>query len=151
VVSQATKLCINITTNSTRAGDAIIPYSCGTFSNEEFNFAREGGGFHSIRTVNGAASLFLNVSNGVASPGDGRTRGGPGNLIQWNCGNGLLPANELFEMTPAGAGSYRIRARSSGLCLEDPGAGGTIRQNRCDFREPSIQPDRLIYLIRCVR
>jgi len=132
VVSQATKLCMNITTNSTRAGDAIIPYSCGAFNNEEFNFVDEGSGFYSIQTVNGAASLCLNVSNGVGSPGDGKTRGGPGNLIQWNCGNGALPANELFEITPAGQGSYRIRARSSGLCLEDPGAGGTIRQNRCD-------------------
>jgi O-glycosyl hydrolase len=35
VVSQATKLCMNITTNSTRAGDAIITYSCGAFNNEE--------------------------------------------------------------------------------------------------------------------
>jgi hypothetical protein len=132
VVSQATKLCVNITTNSTRAGDAIIPYSCGAFSNEEFNFVDEGGGFYSLQTVNGAASLCLNVSNGVGSPGDGKTRGGPGNLIQWDCGNGSLPANELFEITPAGQGMYRIRAKSSGLCLGDPGAGGTIRQNRCD-------------------
>jgi galactan endo-1,6-beta-galactosidase len=132
IVSQATKLCMNITTNSTRAGDAIIPYSCGAFNNEEFNFVDQRGGFCSIQTVNGTASLCLNVSNGVGSPGDGRTRGGSGNLIQWNCGNGSLPANELFEITPAGQGMYRIRARGSGLCLEDPGAGGTIRQNRCD-------------------
>jgi len=134
VVSQATKLCMNITTNSTRAGDAIIPYSCGAFNNEEFNFVDQGGGFYSIQTVNGAASLCLNVSNGVGSPGDGKTRGGPGNLIQWNCGNSSLPVNSFFEMTPAGEGSYRIRVRSSGLCLEDPGAGGTIRQNRCDAK-----------------
>ena len=132
VVSQATKLCMNIITNSTRAGDAVIPYACGAFSNEEFNFVDEGIGFYSIQTVNGAAGLCLNVSNGVGSPGDGRTRGGPGNLIQWNCGDSSLPVNELFEMMPAGTGSYRMRVKSSGLCLEDPGAGGTIRQNRCD-------------------
>ena len=132
VVSQATKLCLNITTNSTRAGEAIIPYSCGAFNNEEFNFVEEAGGFYSIQTVNGAENLCLNVSNGATSPGDGRMRGGPGNLIQWSCGNGSLPANDLFEMMPSGEGSYRIRVKSSGLCLEDPGAGGTIRQNRCD-------------------
>ena len=132
IASHATKLCMNITTNSTRAGDAIIPYSCGAFNNEEFNFVEEAGGFYSIQTVNGAENLCLNVSNGVTSPGDGRTRGGPGNLIQWSCGNGSLPANDLFEMTPASAGSYRIRVKSSGLCLDDPGAGGTIRQSRCD-------------------
>ncbi|WP_158820392.1 glycoside hydrolase [Granulicella sp. S156] len=132
VVSQAARQCLNITTNSTRAGDAIIPYSCGAFNNEEFNFVEKAGGFYSIQTVNGAENLCLNVSNGATSPGDGRTRGGPGNLIQWSCGNGSLPANDLFEMMPSGEGSYRIRVKSSGLCLEDPGAGGTIRQNRCD-------------------
>ncbi|MBT9331505.1 glycoside hydrolase [Paracidobacterium acidisoli] len=139
VVSQATRLCMNITTNSTSPGGAIIPYSCGAYNNEEFNFVDEGGGFYSIQTVNGAAGLCLNVSNGVGSPGDGKTRGGPGNLIQWDCGNGSLPANDLFEMTPAGEGSYQIRVRSSGLCLEDPGRGGTFRQDRCSPTLPNQQ------------
>jgi O-glycosyl hydrolase len=132
IVSQGTKLCLNITTNSTRAGDAIIPYACGAFSNEAFNFVDEGGGFYAVQTVNGATSLCLNVSNGVGSPGDGKTRGAPGNLIQWSCGSGALPDNELFEMLPAGAGRYRMRVKNSGLCLEDPGTGGTLRQNHCD-------------------
>lgn len=132
VVSQATRLCINVTTNSTHAGDAIIPYSCGAFTNEEFNFVNEGGGFYSIQTLNGTEGLCLNVSNGVGSPGDGKTRGGPGNLIQWSCSEGSLPANELFEITPVSTEYDQIRVKSSGLCLEDPGAGGTIRQSRCD-------------------
>jgi hypothetical protein len=25
-----------------------------------------------------------------------------------------------------------VRVKSSGLCLEDPGRGGTIRQNKCN-------------------
>jgi hypothetical protein len=31
----------------------------------------------------------------------------------------------------------QIRAKSSDLCLEDPGGGGTIRQNRCSQSIPN--------------
>jgi hypothetical protein len=76
-------------------------------------------------------SLCLNISNATVAPGDGKTPGGPGNLIQWNCGHSTIPANELFEITNIGGGRVRISVKSSGLCLEDPGRGGTIRQNKC--------------------
>ena len=132
IVSRAAKLCMNITTNSTKAGAAIIPYSCGAYSNEEFNLVNRGNGFYSIQTVNGLEGQCLNVSNGTATPGDGKTPGGPGNLIQWSCGETSMPANELFQIETAGDRSYRIRAKNSGLCLEDSGRGGTIRQNHCD-------------------
>jgi O-glycosyl hydrolase len=132
VVSQATQLCLNVTINSTNSGAAIIPYSCGPYSNEAFNFVDRGAGTYSIHTVNAVPALCLNVSNGTTSPGDGKARGGPGNLIQWSCGDGPLPANELFGIEAAGSGSYRIHVKSSNLCLEDPGPGGTLRQNRCD-------------------
>lgn len=132
VVSQGTHLCLNITTNSTSSGTAIIPYACGAYSNEAFNFVDRGAGLYSIHTVNVIPGLCLNVSNGSASPGDGKTRGGPGNLIQWGCGDGPLPQNELFRIEDAGSSSYRIHVKSSDLCLEDPGPGGTLRQSRCD-------------------
>lgn len=137
IVSQATHLCLNITTNSTGSGAAIIPYSCGAYSNEEFNFVNRGGGFYSIHTVNALPGLCLNVSNGPVTPGDGKTRGGPGNLIQWNCVADPLAANGLFRMEEAGQGSYRIHVKSSNLCLEDPGPGGTLRQDRCDLKAAS--------------
>jgi Ricin-type beta-trefoil lectin domain-like len=96
----------------------------------EFNVVDQGNGFYSIHTVNGAKALCLNVSNGTASPGDGKKYGGPGNLIQWNCSDGPLPGNELFKIVGLGGDRLQIRVKSSGLCLEDPGRGGTIRQNR---------------------
>jgi O-glycosyl hydrolase len=132
VVSQATHLCLNITTNSTSAGAAIIPYACGPYSNEAFNLVNRGEEFYSIHTVNALPGLCLNVSNGSKSPGDGKTRGGPGNLIQWGCGDNPLPPNELFGIERATSGTYRIHVKSTDLCLEDPGAGGTLRQNHCD-------------------
>ncbi|MBV8747570.1 MAG: RICIN domain-containing protein [Xanthobacteraceae bacterium] len=132
LVSEATHLCLNVSTSSTSSGAAIIPYACGAYSNEAFNFVNRGAGFYSIHTVNVIPGLCLNVSNGSASPGDGKTRGGPGNLIQWGCGDGPLPANELFLVEAAGSGSYRLHVKSSNLCLEDPGPGHTLRQNRCD-------------------
>lgn len=132
IVSQATGLCLNIAANSTSSGGPIIPYSCGAYSNEAFNVVNRGDGFYSIHTVNTRPGFCLNVSNGPAAPGDGRTRGGPGNLIQWGCGDGSLPANELFRIEDATPGIYRIHVKSSGLCLEDPGQGGTLRQNHCD-------------------
>jgi O-glycosyl hydrolase len=133
IMSEATKLCLNITRNSTESGAAIIPYPCGGgFSNMEFNFVDRGGGFYSIHTANGETSLCLNISNGTMASGDGKTPGGPGNLIQWNCGQATIPANELFAVSDAGKGQVRIRVKSGGLCLEDPGRGGTIRQNRCN-------------------
>jgi len=138
IASAATKLCLNIIRNSTRSGEGIIPYPCdGGFANMEFNFVDQGGGFYSIRTVNGATSLCLNISNATASPGDGKTLGGPGNLIQWNCGGGPLPDNELFKVADAGGNRVRIRIKSSGLCLEDPGRGGTLRQNLCNPSRPN--------------
>ena len=132
VVSLGTHQCLNIAADSTISGAAVIPFSCGAFSNETFNFVDRGAGYYSIHTVNDQPGLCLNVSNATPAPGDGRTRGGPGNLIQWSCVGGQLPANELFEIAAAGSGSYWIRPHSSGLCLEDPGRGGTLRQNRCD-------------------
>lgn len=137
IASEATKLCMNIPGNSTRAGDAIIPYPCGAFSNMEFNLVDRGGGSYSIHTVNGTTSLCLNISSATAAPGDGKTHGGPGNLIQWNCGKGAIPANELFEISSIGGGQVRMRIKSSGLCLEDPGRGGTIRQNVCAPSSPN--------------
>lgn len=132
IVSQANRQCMNIVTNSSQSGAAIIPYACGVYTNEEFNLADRGGGFYAIQTVNGPQNLCLNVSNGTNAPGDGKTRGGAGNLIQWSCDQASLPANELFHMEAVGGDAYRIHVKSSGLCLENPGAGGTIRQNRCN-------------------
>jgi O-glycosyl hydrolase len=137
IVSEATKLCLNINQNSTRSGEAILPYPCSGISNMEFNFVDQRDSFYSIHTVNGAKGLCLNVSNASASPGDGKKYGGPGNLIQWNCTDGPLPDNELFEIAPQGAERVQIRVKSSGLCLEDPGRGGTIRQNRCSPSLPN--------------
>jgi O-glycosyl hydrolase len=131
IVSAGTKLCLNINQNSTRSGEAILPYPCSGFSNMLFNFVDQGSGLYAIQTVNGAKGLCLNVSNAAATSGDGKTYGGQGNLIQWNCGEGPLPANELFEIVDLGRGRVQIRVKSSGLCLEDPGRGGTIRQDRC--------------------
>ncbi|HWW87777.1 MAG TPA: glycoside hydrolase [Vicinamibacterales bacterium] len=131
IASQATSLCFNINQNATRPGEAIIPYPCGAFTNMEFNFVNRGSGYYSIHTVNGSTSLCLNISNATPSPGDAKTYGGPGNLIQWGCGAGSIPANELFEIVDLGEGHVRMRVKSSGLCLEDPGRGGTIRQNVC--------------------
>ncbi|MBV9062512.1 MAG: RICIN domain-containing protein [Alphaproteobacteria bacterium] len=132
VVSQATHLCMNVTTNSTSSGAAIIPYACGAYSNEEFNFVDRGGGFYSIHTLNAVSGLCLNISNGTNSPGDGKTRGGPGNLIQWGCGDGPLPANELFRIERVASGAYRFQVKNANLCLEDSGAGSTLRQNHCN-------------------
>ncbi|GGA19653.1 glycoside hydrolase [Dyella nitratireducens] len=137
IVAQATGRCMNIVTNATQPGAAIIPYACGAYGNEVFNFVDRGGGFYAIQTVNGLENLCLNISNGTGSPGDGRTRGGPGNLIQWNCGEASLPANELFHLEAIGTDTYRIHVKNSGLCLEEPGGASTIRQNRCNAASPN--------------
>ncbi len=137
IVSVGTKLCMNIPRNSTQSGEGIIPYSCGDFNNEEFNFVDLENGYYSIQTVNGQQNLCLNISNGTTSPGDGKTLGGPGNLIQWNCGDGSRLDNELFEVLGEGNNHVRIRVKSNGLCLEDPGRGGTLRQNRCSSSLPN--------------
>ena len=132
IVSQGSKLCLNITRNSTESGGGIIPYPCGGgFNNMVFNLVDQGSGFYSIHTLNGPTSLCLTVSNASRSAGDGEKIGGPGNLIQLNCSGGSLPANQLFKVVNLGRHRFQIRAKNSGLCLEDPGRGGTIRQNRC--------------------
>jgi hypothetical protein len=142
IVSEATKLCLNINQNSTRSGKGIIPYPCGGFSNMEFNFVDQRNGFYAVQTVNGpigAKGLCLNISTASASPGDGKKLGGPGNLIQWGCGDSAAYDNSLFAVSDAGHGRVRIHVKSSGLCLEDPGRGGTIRQNICKPSELSQQ------------
>ena len=132
IVSQGSKLCLNITRNSKESGGGIIPYPCGGgFNNMVFNLVDQGSGFYSIHTLNGPASLCLTVSNASQSAGDGKKIGGPGNLIQLNCSGGSLPANQLFKVVNLGRDRFQVRAKNSGLCLEDPGRGGTIRQNRC--------------------
>jgi len=137
IVSEGTELCMNITRNSTESGGGIIPYPCGGFSNEEFNFVDQGGDLYSIHTLNGTNSLCLAVSNASRSPGDGKKVGGPGNLIQSDCSDRLLPGSELFEIVTTDRDRMQIRVKGSGLCLEDPGRGGTIRQNRCSRSNPN--------------
>ncbi|HEY6371449.1 MAG TPA: glycoside hydrolase [Candidatus Sulfotelmatobacter sp.] len=138
IVSQGTKSCLNITRNSTHAGGGVIPYPCtGGFSNMVFNLVDQGAGFYSIHTLNGVNSLCLAISNDSRSPGGGKKVGGPGSLIQSNCGEGLLPGNELFELVSKGPDRFQIRVKSSKLCLEDPGRGGTIRQNSCNSSNPN--------------
>jgi O-glycosyl hydrolase len=133
IVSQGTKLCMNIPRNSTKSGEGIIPYPCSALGNMEFNFVDKGGGFYSIQTVNDAQRLCLNIADASSLPGDGKKLGGPGNLIQWACGEGAaFYPNELFELVDLGGNKFQIRVKSSGLCLEDPGRGGTIRQDRCN-------------------
>jgi O-glycosyl hydrolase len=142
IASEATKLCLNINQGSSRSGEGIIPYPCGGFTNMEFNFVDQGNGYYAIQTVNapeGSKGLCLNISNASASPGDGKKLGGPGNLIQWDCSEGPLYDNELFQVVAVGEGRVGIRVRSSGLCLEDPGRGGTIRQNMCNRSSPNQQ------------
>jgi hypothetical protein len=129
IVSQATGLCFNIKGNTNKSGEAIIPYPCGGFT--KFNFVDQGSGFYSIHTVNGRQDLCLNISTAASSPGDGKKLGGPGNLIQWSCSGSALYGNELFILVDLGRGRQQIRVKNSGLCLEDPGRGGTIRQNVC--------------------
>jgi hypothetical protein len=131
IVSQATGLCFNIRGNTNNSSEAIIPYPCGGSINMEFDFVDQGGGFYSIHTVNGRKNLCLNISSAASSPGDGKTFGGPGNLIQWICTGSSLSDNELFKLVDLGGGRQQISVKSSGLCLEDPGSGGTIRQNVC--------------------
>ena len=137
IVSDATGLCLNINQNSTRSGEAIIPYPCDALANMEFNFVDQGSSFYTIRTLNGSKSLCLNVSNATAVPGDGKKYGAPGNLIQFSCLDDALPGNELFKVIDIGGGRCQIRAKSSWLCLEDPGRGGTLRQNVCSASAPN--------------
>jgi O-glycosyl hydrolase len=139
IVSQGTKLCLNITRNSTQSGGGIIPYPCSALGNMEFNFVVQGSGFYSIQTVNGATRLCLNVANASKSPGDGKKIGAPGNLIQSTCSYGSPPGNELFKIVALGENRVQIGVKRSGLCLEDPGRGGTIRQNKCNQSNPNQQ------------
>lgn len=155
VVSQATRLCLNISANSTISGAAIIPYSCGPYNSEVFNFVNHGAGFYSIHTANVIPGLCLEASKEPASPGDGKTREepktregraareGPGNVVQRACGDRSLPANQLFRIEGAGSGSYRFHMKNSNLCLEDPGQGGALRQDRCD---PTAVNERFMLL-----
>ena len=138
IVSEATKLCWNVVGNSTKSGDAIIPYPCDAYSdNMKFRFVDRGRGFYSIHTMNGAHGLCLNISRATASPGDGKTYGGSGNLIQWTCEALSLSDNELFQVVAVGENRAHVRVKNSGLCLEDPGRGGTIRQNLCAVLAPN--------------
>ena len=55
-------------------------------------------------------------------------------MIQWNCAGRPPADNELFKIVDAGAGRVRFQVKNSGVCLEDPGRGGIIRQNVCSPR-----------------
>ena len=139
IVSQGTKLCLNINRNSTESGGGIIPYPCSALGNMEFSFVDQGSGYYSIQTVNGATRLCLNIADNSKSPGDGKKIAAPGNVIQSNCGAGALPASELFKIVALGENRAQIRVKRSGMCLEDPGRGGTIRQDKCNQSNPNQQ------------
>jgi O-glycosyl hydrolase len=140
IVSEGTKLCLNITRNATENGGGIIPYPCpGGFNNMVFNLVDWGRGLYSIHTLNGTTSLCLAIANNSRSPGDGKKVGAPGNLIQSNCGDRSPSGSQLFAVANVGGNRFQFRVKSSGLCLEDPGRGGAIRQNRCGSSNPNQQ------------
>ena len=131
IVSEATGLCW---TNTTRSGESIVPYPCDGFGSQIFNFIDRKDGYYAVQTLNGAegaTGLCLNIARAATSPGDGKAAGGPGNMIQWNCAGRPAFDNELFKIVDEGEGRVRFQVKNSGLCLEDPGRGGTIRQNLC--------------------
>jgi hypothetical protein len=49
----------------------------------------------------------------------------------------VLPGDELFKNAALGDSRQQIRVKRGGLCLEDPGRGGTIRQNKCNQSNPN--------------
>jgi hypothetical protein len=115
---QGIGLCFNIRGNTNNSGEAIIPCPCGGSINMELNFVDQGGGFYSLRTVNGRQDLCLNIARAASSPGDGENFGDPGNLIQWSCGGSSLFDNGLFKLVDLGGGRQQLRVSTAGFVLK---------------------------------
>ena len=104
----------------------------------EFNFVDQGDGFYSIQTVNRRGRFVPERFECERLAWRRQEAGGPGKPDSVELQRRPTRTdNELFEIVMPEEDRVHIQVKSSGLCLEDPGRGGTIRQNLCNPSNPN--------------
>jgi alpha-L-fucosidase 2 len=74
--------------------------------------------------------------SGMAADINGASTAAGAALIQWQAGSGL---NQQFDFLSSGSGSYRIRARHSGLVLQSSGSSGADITQQADTNAANQQ------------
>ncbi|MEU4832323.1 RICIN domain-containing protein [Streptosporangium sp. NPDC023615] len=101
--------CADVTDQSTADGAAVIQYTCGGGTNQQWRIQTITGGYVQIVARHSGKCLDVNG----ASTADGAA------IQQYACGTGT---NQQFKLADAGGGYLRLVARHSGKCVDLPGA-----------------------------
>jgi hypothetical protein len=120
------RTCVNVRDNSTQAGAWIQGYWCDGTGASDFYIATTGtDGFYEILGEHSNLCITPNGSN--------LHDGTP--LVQWYC---VGAQSQVWELLPAGGGTYEFYNTATGLCLTEPdGNWGTILQIKACYGTPS--------------
>lgn len=116
IVSKCSNLCVNDPGGSGSAGTAMIQWTTGTSSNEEWSFTLNSDGTYTL--VNQSSGLVLDDYNGNSQNGavvDQATK---------QAGN----TNQEWLLISQAGGYYEIQNKATGLVLDDPGYSTTNGQ-----------------------
>jgi Ricin-type beta-trefoil lectin domain len=101
--------CVNVRNDSTAAGAWIQQYFCDNTPATKFYFTAAGPA--------GSYEILGQNSHLCITPLDNPAHDGT-QLIQWYC---VGAQSQLWQLLPAGAGSYELYNSASGLCMAVPG------------------------------
>jgi glucosylceramidase len=126
IVNQSGGGCIDATGWATTNGTAIQQWACGSGQpNQQWRFLATDGGNYRVVSRN-ATDQVHDVIGGPTATADGVT------IQTWAWAGGT---NQQWQPLPLPSGSYALKARHSGKCLEVPGGtssnGTRLRQASC--------------------
>jgi glucosylceramidase len=115
LVNRASARCVDAAGWGAINGTAVDQWACGAGQqNQEWQLRPAGGSYYGILNRNAAAqNLVLDVAGGAGATANGAK-------VQLWTSSGAT--NQQWKPVPLGGGFYELVARSSGKCLDVPGA-----------------------------
>jgi Ricin-type beta-trefoil lectin domain/Glycosyl hydrolases family 43 len=114
--------CADVTSGSTANNAAVIQYTCGGGTNQQWRLQNLNNGYYQV--VARHSEKCLDVTGASTTAGAA--------IIQYTCGTGT---NQQWQLSGAGSGYYLLVSRNSGLCLDVNGAStadhATLLQYTC--------------------
>jgi pectate lyase len=115
--------CIDVPSASTASGALLQQWSCTADAAwQQFKLTAVGSQFQLVNVNSGKC---IDVPSGAATSGL--------RLQQWSCAS--AQSNQLWTLSPSGAGTFQIISAATGLCVSDEGAstasGAAIIQETC--------------------
>ena len=105
LIARHSSKCGDVASASTANNAAVIQYTCGSGTNQQWRLQNLNNGYHQI--VARHSEKCLDVTSASTTAGAA--------LIQYTCGSGT---NQQWQLSSLGSGYYNLISRNSGMCLD---------------------------------